>query len=220
MSPSCPVVVLVSGSGSILQALIEATADPAYGVHIVGVGADRTGTLALHRAQQAGLATFVCAVQDHPDRATWDRSMAAHLADLLPPEAVTGHLPRLVVSAGFMKILGPSALRGVTVLNTHPALLPSFPGAHAVRDALEHGVAVTGCTLHVVDAGVDTGPIVAQRAVPVRPGDTEAALHSRIKVVERDLLVRTVHRLATGELPLPGRSPGDRTTSDRKATPA
>lgn len=190
MSAALPVVVLVSGSGTTLQALVDACADPGYGVRIAAVGADRTGIGGLARAERAGIPTFVCPVQDHPDRAAWDRA----LADL-----VVGHLPaqgpRWVVSAGFMKVLGPQMLSRTTVLNTHPALLPAFPGAHAVRDALAHGVTVTGCTAHLVDAGVDTGPIVAQRAVPVRPGDTEQTLHERIKVVERDLLVRTVRRV-------------------------
>ena len=189
MSAALPVVVLVSGSGTTLQSLIDACADPAYGVRIAAVGADRAGIEGLARAERACIPTFVCSVQDHPDRPAWDRA----LADL-----VVGHLPReprWVVSAGFMKVLGPQMLSRTTVLNTHPALLPAFPGAHAVRDALAHGVTVTGCTAHLVDAGVDTGPIVAQRAVPVRAGDTEETLHERIKVVERDLLVRTVRRV-------------------------
>ncbi|MGI8948968.1 MAG: phosphoribosylglycinamide formyltransferase [Ornithinimicrobium sp.] len=193
MSAALPVVVLVSGAGSNLQALIDAQTTPGYGARIVAVGADRPGTGALARAEAAGIPGFVCAVPDHPDRSAWDDALARHLAAYLP------ECPRggLVVSAGFMKILGPTALRCATVLNTHPALLPAFPGAHAVRDALAHGVRVTGCTVHLVDAGVDTGPILAQWAVPVRTGDSEATLHERIKAVERDLLVRTVHRLAT-----------------------
>ncbi len=190
MSAALPVVVLVSGSGTTLQALIDACADPAYGVRIAAVGADRTGIEGLARAERAAIPTFVCAVQDHRDRASWDRALAELVLAHLP-----GQAPRWVVSAGFMKVLGPEMLARTTVLNTHPALLPAFPGAHAVRDALAHGVTVTGCTAHLVDAGVDTGPIVAQRAVPVRPGDTERTLHERIKVVERDLLVRTVRRV-------------------------
>lgn len=193
MRTALPVVVLVSGAGSNLQALLEAQATPGYRVRVVAVGADRSGTAALARAEDAGVPGFVCALRDHADRAAWDEQLAEHLAEHLPP----GPAQSLVVSAGFMKILGPAALRCATVLNTHPALLPAFPGAHAVRDALAHGVAVTGCTVHLVDEGVDTGPILAQRAVPVRAGDTEVTLHERIKVVERDLLVRTLHRLAT-----------------------
>ncbi len=193
MSAPLPVVVLASGAGSNLQALIDAQQLPGYGARIVAVGTDRTGIPALTRAENAGIPTFVCALGDQPDRAAWDQAMAQHLLAALPAESG----PRLVVSAGFMKILGPAALRCASVVNTHPALLPAFPGAHAVRDALAFGVRVTGCTVHLVDAGTDTGPVLAQRAVPVRPGDTEETLHERIKVVERDLLVRTLHRLAT-----------------------
>jgi phosphoribosylglycinamide formyltransferase 1 len=192
VSAARPVVVLVSGSGTTLQALIDAAADPSYGVRIAAVGADRPAVTGLARAERAGIPTFVCRVGDHPDRRAWDRAMEGLLVEHLPDVD-----PRWVVSAGFMKVLGPAVLGCSTVLNTHPALLPAFPGAHAVRDALTHGVAVTGCTVHLVDDGVDTGPIVAQRAVPVRAGDTEESLHERIKVVERDLLVRTVGRIVT-----------------------
>lgn len=195
MIPPCPVVVLASGSGTLLQALIQACADPAYGVRIAAVGADRSGTGALERADAAGLPAFVRRVGDHPDRATWDRALAGDIQAHLP-----GREPRWVVTAGFMKLLGPAVLSACTVLNSHPALLPAFPGAHAVRDALAHGVRVTGTTVHVVDEGIDTGPIIAQRAVPVRADDTEETLHERIKVVERDLLVRIVHRALTGGL--------------------
>lgn len=199
MSAALPVVVLASGAGTNLQALLEAQATVGYGARIVAVGADRLGTTALARAEALGIPSFVCALRDHSDRAAWDQALAQHLAAHLPAEQ------GLVVSAGFMKILGPAALRCASVINTHPGLLPAFPGAHPVRDALAHGVAVTGCTVHLVDAGVDTGPILAQRAVPVRPGDTEERLHERIKVVERDLLVRTLHRLATRGHPITDR---------------
>ena len=182
-----PVVVLVSGSGTNLQALLDATDDPTFGVEVVAVGADRPGIEGLARAQRRGIPTFVVAVADHADRAAWDAALAAEIG---------AHEPALVVSAGFMKILGPRVLAAHRVVNTHPALLPSFPGAHAVRDALAHGVAVTGCTCHWVDAGVDTGPIVDQVAVRVEPDDTEETLHERIKVVERALLVEVVGRLA------------------------
>ena len=183
-----PIVVLVSGSGTLLQALIDASADPGYGVRIAAVGVDRDGTLGQERAERAGIPTFVVRPAEHPDRAAWDAALAAEIAR---------HAPQLVVSAGFMRILGPQVLAGPTVINTHPALLPSFPGAHGVRDALAHGVAVTGTTCHVVDAGVDTGPIIAQRAVEVVDGDTEESLHERIKVVERAMLVEVVRALAT-----------------------
>jgi phosphoribosylglycinamide formyltransferase-1 len=181
------IVVLVSGSGTNLQALIDATADPAYGVRIVGVGADRAGITGLHRAAAAGIPAFVCRVEDHPTRAAWDEALAARIAD---------HDPQFVVSAGFMKLLGPAVLGRWTVINTHPALLPAFPGAHAVRDALAAGATETGCTVHVVDAGVDTGPVLEQVRVPVLAGDTEETLHERIKAVEHTLLVEVVGRAA------------------------
>ena len=181
------IVVLISGSGTNLQALIDATADPAYGVRILAVGADRAGISGLHRAAAAGIPTFVCRVEDHGTRADWDVALAERIAD---------HEPAFVVSAGFMKILGPCVLGQHVVLNTHPALLPAFPGAHAVRDALAAGATVTGCTVHIVDAGVDTGPVLAQATVEVRPGDTEDALHERIKAVEHPLLVSLVGRAA------------------------
>lgn len=194
------VVVLVSGSGTLLQAVLDAGADPGYGVQVVAVGADRDGIEGLDRARRHGIPTFVERLGDHPDRASWDRALAA---------AIGAHEPDLVVSAGFMKILGEPALSRFRIINTHPSLLPSFPGAHGVRDALAHGVKVTGATLFEVDAGVDTGGILAQRAVEVHEGDTEESLHERIKVVERAMLVELLPRLArqTGEAPGPaGRS--------------
>jgi phosphoribosylglycinamide formyltransferase 1 len=183
------VVVLVSGSGTLLQAMLDAAAEPDYPVDVVAVGADRPEIEGLRRAERAGLPTFVARLRDHADRAAWDVALA---------DAVAEHQPDLVVSAGFMKILGPAflALFGGRVVNTHPALLPAFPGAHAVSDALAYGVRVTGSTVHLVDDGVDTGPIVAQEAVLVEPGDDESSLHERIKVVERRLLVDVVARLA------------------------
>ena len=181
------VVALVSGSGTLLEAVLEASADPGYAVQVVAVGADREGIEGLARARRRGIPTFVAQVQDHPDRAAWDAALADQIAT---------YRPDLVLSAGFMKILGPAVLATQRVVNTHPALLPSFPGAHGVRDALAHGVKVTGCTLHEVDAGVDTGPILAQRAVQVRPDDTEESLHERIKVAERELLVAALPGLA------------------------
>lgn len=176
------VVVLVSGSGTLLQAVLDAADLP---VRVVAVGADRSGIAGLERAERAGVPSFVVKLRDHPDRAAWDRALT---------KAVAAYEPDLVVSAGFMKILGPEFLEtfGGRVLNTHPALLPAFPGAHAVADALSYGVRVTGCTVHLVDAGVDTGPIVAQEAVSVVPGEEADALHERIKVVERRLLVDVI----------------------------
>ncbi|GAA4111001.1 phosphoribosylglycinamide formyltransferase [Knoellia locipacati] len=196
MTEPAGIVVLVSGSGTLLQALLDASLDPAYGVRVVAVGADRDDIEGLRRAERAGVETFVCRVRDFADRGAWDEALAGEIAS---------RAPDFVVTAGFMKILGPATLAERTILNTHPALLPSFPGAHAVRDALAHGVKVTGTTAHLVDAGVDTGPILAQRAVEIRADDTEDSLHERIKVEERELLVDLVGRLGRDELPLPGR---------------
>ncbi|MDK3256215.1 phosphoribosylglycinamide formyltransferase [Blastococcus capsensis] len=182
-------VVLLSGTGSLCAALLAATDDPGYPAVVVAVGADRDAP-GLEHARRRGLPTFVCAVGDHPDRAAWDEALAGRIA---------GFAPDLVVSAGFMKIVGPAVLGafGERFLNTHPALLPAFPGASAVRDALAAGVPVTGATVHLVDAGVDTGPVLAQREVLVLPGDDEARLHERIKDVERELLVETVAEFVT-----------------------
>ena len=180
-------VVLVSGSGSNLQALIDASAEPDASFRVLAVGADRDGTGGVERAERAGIPTFVCRVPDYVTRADWDLDLERQISQ---------HAPDLVVSAGFMKVLGPAVLGAHRAVNTHPALLPSFPGAHGVRDALAHGVRVTGCTCHWVDAGVDTGPILEQRAVRVEDGDTLETLHERIKVVEREMLVDVVRRLA------------------------
>jgi len=182
------VVVLVSGSGTTLQALVDAARDRQYPAQVVAVGADRDGIAALNRAAAAGVPTFVCRVADHPTRDAWDAALT---------DTVAGYAPDLVVSAGFLKLAGPHFLArfGGRYVNTHPALLPSFPGMHGARDALEHGVKVTGCTLFLVDAGVDTGPILAQAAVPVSDNDDEERLHERIKVAERVLLVDAVARM-------------------------
>ena len=181
--------MLVSGSGTLLQALIDATANVDYPVRLVAVGADRTGIEGLARAERAQIPNFVVRQRDHPDRATWDTALTA---------AVAAYRPDLVVSAGFMKLVGSTFLDafGGRMLNSHPALLPSFPGMHAAADALAHGVRVTGCTVFLVDSGVDSGPILAQQAVSVESDDDEATLHERIKVVERQLVVDVVGRLA------------------------
>ena len=180
-------VVLVSGAGSNLQALIDAAERPDPDFRVLAVGADRDGTGGAERAQAHGIPTFVARVPDYVTRADWDLDLARQI-DAFEPD--------LVVSAGFMKVLGPAVLGGHRIVNTHPALLPSFPGAHGVHDAMAHGVKVTGCTCHWVDAGVDTGPIIDQRAVRVEDDDTVESLHERIKVVERELLVDVVRRLA------------------------
>ncbi|MBW8173751.1 phosphoribosylglycinamide formyltransferase [Ornithinimicrobium sp. Arc0846-15] len=200
-----PVVVLVSGSGTNLQALIDASQGNATPWQIVAVGADRPGIAGLERAESAGIPTFVCPVKDYPQRSEWDTALADHLMNALP-EAHDGR--RWVVSAGFMKVLGTTVLNEFTVLNTHPALLPAFPGAHGVRDAMAYGAKVTGATLHFVDEGVDTGPIVSQRIVAINDDDTEDSLHERIKVAERDMLVRGLTSLLSTGF----------TLSDRKVT--
>ena len=189
------IAVLVSGSGTLLQALIDACAEPAYGVRIVAVGGDRE-CVGVERAERAGIPTFVCRLRDFATRDDWDAALAGHL------EAAA---PQLVVTAGFMKLLGVRSLGERHVVNTHPALLPSFPGAHGVRDALAYGVKVTGTTCHLVDGGVDTGPIIEQRAVVVADDDTEDSLHERIKVEERQMLVENVGRLARGGFTVEGR---------------
>lgn len=192
------IVVLVSGSGTNLQALIDAAADPSYGVEIVAVGADRDDIEGLRRAERHEIPTFVVKNSDHVDRTSWDLALA---------EAVAEYAPSLVVLAGFMKLAGPAFLDrfGGRTLNTHPALSPAFPGMHGPRDALAHGVKVTGATLFVVDAGVDTGPIVAQVAVDVHDGDDADSLHERIKVSERRMLVEWVGRLARRPFTIEGR---------------
>lgn len=191
------IVVLVSGSGTLLQALLDA-AGPDYPARVVAVGADRAGAGGLKRAERCGLPTFEVGLEQHPDRASWDTALT---------EEVAAHQPDLVVSAGFMKILGPEFLNrfGGRIMNTHPALLPAFPGPHPVADALAHGVRVSGATVHLVDAGVDSGPILAQRAVEVLPDDTEDLLHERIKVVERRLLVDVVAEVARRGCTVTGR---------------
>jgi len=191
-------VVLVSGSGSNLQALLDATADPGYGARVVAVGADRDGIAGLDRAAAAGVPSFVERVKDHPTRADWDKALAARVAE---------HRPDLVISAGFLKLVGPEFLAafGDRYLNTHNTLLPAFPGIHGPRDALAYGVKVTGATLFFVDAGMDTGPIVAQVAVPVQDDDDEDTLTERIKSAERRQLVEQVGRLVREGWTITGR---------------
>ncbi|MCW2779635.1 MAG: formyltetrahydrofolate-dependent phosphoribosylglycinamide formyltransferase [Marmoricola sp.] len=182
-------MVLVSGAGTNLQALIDACADPAYGAGIVAVGADREDIEGLARAERAGIPTFVRQVSQFTSREHWDHALT---------DSVKAFDPDIVVLAGFMKLVGEDFLATFAgrVVNTHPALSPSFPGMHGPADALAHGVKVTGATLFVVDDGVDTGPIIAQTAVPVQDDDDVESLHERIKVAERKMLVDTVGRLA------------------------
>jgi phosphoribosylglycinamide formyltransferase-1 len=196
--PSAParLVVLASGTGSLLESLLEAAVDD-YPGRIVAVGADRD-CRALEIATAASLPNYTVRLGDYADRDAWDSAMT---------EATAAHEPDLIVSAGFMKILGPRFLDRFMgrIVNTHPALLPAFPGAHAVPEALAYGVKVTGCSVHLVDAGTDTGPILAQQPVPVLDDDDEATLHERIKVVERRLLVDVLEALATRGVTWTGR---------------
>lgn len=189
-------VVLVSGAGTNLQALIDAAADPSYGASVVAVGADREGIDGLARAAAAEIPTFTVRLPDCADRDEFNDRVAAALAS---------YQPDLVVLAGYMKILRADLVARFPMVNTHPALLPAFPGAHGVRDALAYGVKVTGVTVHFAEAEVDAGPIVAQEPVAVLPDDDEASLHERIKAVERRLLVDTVGRLARGGYRIEGR---------------
>jgi phosphoribosylglycinamide formyltransferase 1 len=191
--------VLVSGTGTILQALMDACADPGFGAEIVAVGADRDGTGGVARARAAGIPTFMCQMAEFPDRASWDRALT---------QACGEHKPDLVITAGFLRLVGADFLAefGGRLVNTHPALLPSFPGIHSVRDALAYGVKVTGCSVILADAGVDSGPILAQRAVPVLDGDDEGTLHERIKTAERPLVVDTIGRMVRDGWSVQGRT--------------
>ena len=192
-------VVLASGEGTLLQHLIDACQAGTLGAQIAAVGADRHGTRAASRAEGAGIPTFVCRVSDYAERADWDKALT---------EICAGFKPDLVVSAGFMKLFGPAFLDEFSgrCLNSHPALLPSFPGMHGVRDALAYGVKVTGCTVFLVDAGLDSGPVVAQQAVPVLDDDDEGTLTERIKSAERVLLANTIGAMLAGGWSVAGRA--------------
>ena len=187
------IVILASGAGSLLQAVLDST----LGSLVVAVGSDAEAAPALLRAQEAGVRTFVVPVGD--DREAWNRRLAEELIQCAPD---------VIVCAGFMRVVGPDVVRAFPgkIINSHPALLPSFPGAHAVRDALSYGVKVTGCTIHIVDEGVDTGPILAQQPVFVQEADSEETLHERIKEVERVLLIDVVLKYLSGETSIVGRS--------------
>jgi len=191
-------VVLASGAGTLLQSLLDATTDPGFPAQVVAVGADVGDALALDRAAKSGVPTFVRPVGDYPLRSDWDVALT---------EAIDEWNPDWVFCAGFMRILGPSTLTRYSgrIINTHPALLPAFPGAHAVRDALAYGVRVTGCTMHLVDEGVDTGPIIAQSPVHVDASDDETSLHERIKMAERSLVVGTIAAIASRGCVVDGR---------------
>jgi phosphoribosylglycinamide formyltransferase-1 len=189
------IVVLVSGTGSNLQAVLDAVAERTLDVEIAAVGADRPGTFGVQRAADAGYETFVVNFRDFDRRSDWNLALT---------EKVASYRPDIVLSSGFMRIVDEHFINTFEgrYINTHPALLPSFPGAHGVRDALAYGVKVTGCTVHIADAGVDTGPILAQAAVDVLDTDTEESLHERIKIQERRLLLETLSRISTEGLPV------------------
>ena len=191
-------VVLASGTGTLLQSLLDAAADPGFPAQVVAVGADVPDAQALKRAERVGVPTFVVPFSDYAIRTDWDKALTA---------ALDTYSPDWILSAGFMRILGAETLNRFPgrIINTHPALLPSFPGAHAVRDALAYGARVTGCTLHIVDQGVDTGPIIAQSPVHIDVGDDEETLHERIKMAERSLVVGTIAAIASRGCVIEGR---------------
>ena len=195
---SARLVVLVSGAGTNLQALLDACVQESYGATVVAVGADRTGIEGLARAERAGIHVFANRVEDFASREEWNAALT---------ESCASHRPDLVISAGFMKLVGQGFLArfGGRFINTHPSLLPAFAGMHGVADALAYGVKVTGCTVFLVDAGTDTGPVIAQTAVDVREDDSVATLHERIKVAERALLVDTVGRMVRDGWSVQGR---------------
>ncbi|HHC08494.1 MAG TPA: phosphoribosylglycinamide formyltransferase [Actinobacteria bacterium] len=194
-----PVAVLVSGSGTNLQALIDAAARPTFGAELVVVVSDRPGVAALDRARNAGIPVEVVAWEEHPDRAAFTVAVC---------DAAARHGAEALVLAGFMRILGPEAIARYPnrIVNVHPSLLPAFPGARAVAQSLAYGVKVSGATVHFVDEEVDHGPIISQEPVPVLPDDDEATLHRRIQAVEHRLLPEAVDALAAGRLTIQGRS--------------
>jgi phosphoribosylglycinamide formyltransferase-1 len=188
-------VVLASGAGTTLQAVLDACRAPSFGAEVVAVGTDRPGTRAEQRARSAGVGTWTVELADFASRSDFDHAVHERLA---------ADRPDLVVLAGYLKLLGPVVVRDFRIVNTHPSLLPAFPGGHAIRDALAYGVRITGCTVHEVDEGVDTGPVLAQAPVPVLPDDTEDVLRGRIQAVERGLYVDTIRRLVADFASEPG----------------
>lgn len=179
-------VVLASGGGSTLQAVVDAAAQPQFGARVVAAGTDVRGCPAMARADAAGIPTFTVALADFADRRAWNGALAG---------AVASYTPDLVVLAGFMRLLGAELVERFRVVNTHPALLPAFPGVHPIRDALEAGASGTGVTVHWVDHGIDTGAVIAQRPVAIQPGDDETSLRARIQAVEKPLYVDALREL-------------------------
>jgi phosphoribosylglycinamide formyltransferase-1 len=187
-------VVLISGGGSNLRALLEASQDAEFPARVIAVGADRDAD-GFEHAEHFGIPTFAVALSSYPDRETWGDALL---------EQIEVWAPDLVILSGFMKLLPPRVIAALSpnLINTHPAYLPEFPGAHGVRDALAAGASETGASIIVVDNGVDAGPIIVQRRVPVLAGDTETSLHERIKPVERELLLQAVLDIANGDISL------------------
>ena len=192
-------VVLISGAGSNLRALLEATRDAEYPARVVAIGADRDAE-GLGLGEEYGIPTFTVPFARYATRAEWGAELAAQIRPWSPD---------LLVLSGLMRLLPPAVVSefGPAIINTHPAYLPEFPGAHGVRDALAAGVTETGASVIAVDDGVDSGPVLAQERIPVLPGDTESTLHDRIKPVERRLLIQTVLDIANGHIDLKGTTP-------------
>ncbi|MHA7985605.1 phosphoribosylglycinamide formyltransferase [Rathayibacter sp. CAU 1779] len=188
-------VVLVSGQGSNLRSLLEASQDAQFPARVVAVGSDRDDAGGLQVAEEFGIPTFTVAFSSFDDRAEWGDAVL---------EQIRQWKPDLVILSGFMRLFPPRVVDALSphMINTHPAFLPEFPGAHGVRDALAAGVGQTGASVIIVDNGVDSGPIIARERVPVLPGDTEASLHDRIKIVERRLLIQSVLDIANGHIDL------------------
>lgn len=178
------IVILASGDGSLAQAIMDACRDGAIDADVVAVVSDQPKARVLDRARSADI--NVCLLPMHPERSTWDSAILAQMRQLSPD---------LVVSAGFMRLLSAEFVASFKVINTHPSLLPLFPGAHPVRDTLKAGASVTGATVHWVDAGLDSGEVIAQLEVPILNGDSESTLHERIKIAERILIVATIKSL-------------------------
>ena len=178
------ILILASGNGSLAQAIIDAASDGELDIEILEIISDQPGALVLERAERAGIRTYIHPMQ--ANRVEWDSALIRHV-EILQPD--------LVVSVGFMRILSPDFVSRFKMINSHPALLPKFPGAHPVRDSLAAGVAVTGATVHWVDSGVDTGKVIAQTEVDVLPGESENSLHARIKILEQSLIVETLKTL-------------------------
>ena len=188
------IVVLISGGGSNLRALLEASEDAEFPARVVAVGADRDAE-GLEHAQAFSIPSFTVPFSSFDDREEWGDALL---------EQIRQWQPDLVILSGFMRLVPPRVVAAFSpnLINTHPAYLPEFPGAHGVRDALAAGVTQTGASLIVVDNGVDAGPVISQERVPIHPGDSEAALHERIKPVERRLLIEAVLDIANGRIDL------------------